>query len=59
MVKNQAEKSSSSLHIEECDITKLILSKTFFLVLYSCMNYHVTEKYKTEKCIVKSTFSKF
>ena len=53
MVKNQARKSSSSLHIEECDITKLILSKTFYLVLYSCMNYHVTEKYKTEKRIAK------
>ena len=53
MVKNQAGKSISSLHIEECDITKLILSKTFYLVLYSCMNYHVTEKYKTEKRIAK------
>ena len=45
--------SSSSLHIEECDFTWLILSKIFYLVLSSCMNYHLTAKYKTEKRITK------
>ena len=43
-----AGKSSSSYHIEECDLTKLNLSKIFYLVLYSCMNYHLTAKHKTE-----------
>ena len=46
-------KSSSSLHIEECDFTWLILSKIFYLVLFICINYHVNAKWKIEKVIVK------
>ena len=48
-----AGKPKSSLHIEEYDFTWLILSKTFCLVLFSCMNYYLTGKYKTEKLIAK------
>ena len=48
-----SRKSSSSLHIEKCDFTYQILSKLFYLVLFSCMNYHLTAKYKTEKRIAK------
>ena len=36
--------SSSSLHIEECDFEQNI-----FLVLFSCMKYYLTAKYKTKK----------
>ena len=32
-----AGKSSSSLHIEECDFTKLILRKIFYLDLVGCV----------------------
>ena len=46
-------KSSSNFHIEECDFTWLILRKMFYFVLSSCMNYHLTAKYKTEKRIAK------
>ena len=45
--------SSSSFNIEECDFSKLNLSKISYLVLFSCMNYHLTTKYKTEKLIAK------
>ena len=45
--------SSSSLHIEECDFTWLILSQICYLVLFSCVSYHPTAKYKTEKLIAK------
>ena len=45
--------SSSSLYIEECDFTWQVLAKIFYLVLSSCMNYHLTAKYKTEKRIAK------
>ena len=44
-----AGKPSNILHIEECDIIQLILSKVFYLVFCSCMNYHLTEKYKNEE----------
>ena len=47
------QQESSSLYIEECDFTQLILSKIFYLVPFGCMNYHLTAKYKTEKRIVK------
>ena len=46
-------KSSSSSHIEELDFTKIILSKIFYLVVFSCLNYHLIAKYKTEKRIAK------
>ena len=48
-----AGKSSSSLHIEESDFTYLILREIFYLVDFSCTNYHFTVKYKTEKRIAK------
>ena len=49
-----AGKSSGSLDVEECDFTKLILSKTFYLVLFSCMSYcHLNTKYKAENIIAK------
>ena len=48
-----AGKSSSSLHIEEYDFILLILSKISYLALFSCKNYHLTAKYKTEKLIAK------
>ena len=48
-----ATKSSSSLCIEECYFTKLILSKIFYLVLFSWMNGYLTAKYKAAKFIAK------
>ena len=41
--------SDSSLHIEECDFTLLILSEIFYLVLVKCMSYRLTVKCETEK----------
>ena len=54
-----SRKSSSSLHIEKCDFTYQILSKLFYLVLFSCMNYHLTAKYKAGKLVAQETFLKF
>ena len=51
-----AGKSSSSLHLEECDFTELILSKIFYLALFSCMNCHLTTKYKAENLLLKKLF---
>ena len=48
-----AGKPSSSLHLEECDFTELIWSKIFYLVLFSCMNCHLTTKYKAENLLKK------
>ena len=53
-----AGKLISSLHIAECDFNWLILSKMFYLVIFS-LSYHLTAKYKTENIIAKLTFFKF
>ena len=49
----QKESQASFFNIEEWDFTLLLLSKIFYLVVFSCINYHLIAKYKTEKLIAK------
>ena len=42
-----------SLHIEKFDFNRLVFSKIFYLVVFSCINLPLTAKYTSEKLIAK------
>ena len=46
-------KSRSSFHKEKFDFNKLVLNKILYLVIFSCINLPVTERYTSEKLIAK------
>ena len=48
-----AAELSNSLNTEECDFFKVNLNKIFFLDSFSCINYHLTEKYTAGKLMAK------
>ena len=52
-------RSSSSLHLKEYDFTKQVLNQIFYLVLFSCINHHLTAKFKTGKLIPNILFKNF
>ena len=52
-----ARKSRSSLYIGESNFAQLILSKIFYLVLFSCMNYHLTGNIKLKNVLLNKLSS--
>ena len=52
-----ARKSRSSLYIGESNFAQLILSKIFYLVFFSCMNYHLTGNIKLKNVLLNKLSS--
>ena len=54
-----AAKSKSHLHKNKYNFNQQVSNKILYLDFFSCINFPITAKYKSEKLIAKSAVFKF
>ena len=54
-----ARKSSSSLHIEGCDLYIADSAQNILFAPFHLYDYHITAKCKTEELLLNKIFTKF